>query len=93
MKKYSSATVWIFAILLLFLSATFLWNNGSMSDEIAYSEFQQKWINDKIDNITVQQDKMVISGKLRDGKQFVTYAPSDMLKLLMTQNPKDNIKI
>lgn len=93
MKKYSSATVWIFAILLLFLSATFLWNNGSMSDEIAYSEFQQKWINDKIDNITVQQDKMVISGKLRDGKQFVTYAPSDMLKLLITQNPKDNIKI
>ena len=93
MKKYSSATVWIFAILLLFLSATFLWNNGSMSDEIAYSEFQQKWISDKIDNITVQQDKMVISGKLRDGKQFVTYAPSDMLKLLMTQNPKDNIKI
>ncbi|ATD53884.1 ATP-dependent zinc metalloprotease FtsH [Clostridium chauvoei] len=93
MKKYSSATVWIFAILLLFLAATFLWNNGSMSDQIAYSEFQQKWVNDKIDSLTVQQDKMIISGKLRDGKQFLTYAPSDMLEILMTQNPKDNIKV
>ncbi|MBX7290441.1 ATP-dependent zinc metalloprotease FtsH [Clostridium chauvoei] len=93
MKKYSSATVCIFAILLLFLAATFLWNNGSMSDQIAYSEFQQKWVNDKIDSLTVQQDKMIISGKLRDGKQFLTYAPSDMLEILMTQNPKDNIKV
>ncbi|GAB6168575.1 ATP-dependent zinc metalloprotease FtsH [Clostridium carnis] len=93
MKKYSSATMWIFALLLLFLSATFLWNSGKMADEIAYSDFQQKWINNEIDSLEVQKDKMLITGKTRENKQFTTYAPSEMLEILMSQNPKDNIKI
>ncbi|MGL5378816.1 ATP-dependent zinc metalloprotease FtsH [Clostridium sp.] len=93
MKKYSSASVWIFAIIVLFLSATLLWNGGKMADEIAYSDFQQKWVSDQVDNVVVQRDKMIITGKTRDGKQFTTYAPSEMLQLLMAQNPKDNVRV
>ncbi|GAA0085978.1 ATP-dependent zinc metalloprotease FtsH [Clostridium sp. MB05] len=93
MKKYSSATVWIFVILILFLSATFLWNSGKMADEISYSDFQQKWVNDEIESVMVHPDKMIISGKTTSNKQFTTYAPSEMVQMLMTQNPKDNIKI
>lgn len=93
MKKYSSATVWIFVILILFLSATFLWNSGKMADEISYSDFQQKWVNDEIDSIMVHPDKMLISGKTRDNKQFTTYAPSEMVQMLMVQTPKDDIKV
>ena len=70
MKKYSSATVWIFLIAILFLSATFLWNSGKMADEISYSDFQQKWVSDEIESVTVLPDKMLISGKTRDGKQL-----------------------
>ncbi|MBS5939574.1 ATP-dependent metallopeptidase FtsH/Yme1/Tma family protein [Clostridium sartagoforme] len=93
MKKYSSATVWIFLIAILFLSATFLWNSGKMADEISYSDFQQKWVSDEIESVNVQPDKMSISGKTRDGKQFVTYAPSEMVQMLMAQTPKDDIRV
>ncbi|MDZ7543560.1 cell division protein FtsH, partial [Clostridium perfringens] len=72
MKKYSSATVWIFVILILFLSATFLWNSGKMADEISYSDFQQKWVNDEIESVMVHPDKMIISGKTTSNKQFTT---------------------
>ena len=51
MKKYSSATVWIIAIILLFFAASFLLNGESSSDRIVFSEFQQKWINDEIESV------------------------------------------
>ena len=93
MKKYSSATIWIFVILILFFSATFLWNSGKMADEISYSDFQQKWVGDEIESIMVHPDKMLISGKTRDKKQFNTYAPSEMVQMIMAQNPRDDIKV
>ncbi|MDY4251444.1 ATP-dependent zinc metalloprotease FtsH [Clostridium sp.] len=93
MKKYSSATVWIFVILILLFSATFLWNSGKMADEISYSDFQQKWIGNEIESIMVQPDKMLISGKTRDNKQFNTYAPKEMVQMLMSENPKDDVKV
>ena len=86
MKKYSSATVWIFVILILFFSATFLWNSGRAADEISYSDFQQKWVSDQIESVVVYPDKMLISGKTRENKQFNTYAPSEMVQMLMVQN-------
>ena len=93
MKKYSSATVWIFVIVMLFLSATLLWNGGNASNRIVYSDFQQKWINDEIDSIVVEKDKMSVSGKTRDNKQFTTYAPSELIQQLIITNPKDDVKV
>lgn len=93
MKKYSSATVWIIAIFLLFLTATFFLNGGNTSDKIVFSDFQQKWINDEIESITVQTDKMIISGKTRDDKAFTVYAPDTMIEMLNTQYAKNDVKI
>jgi cell division protease FtsH len=93
MKKYSSATVWIFVILMLFLSATMLWNSGNASNQIVYSDFQQKWKNNQIESIVVEEDKMLIKGKTRDNMVFSTYAPSDLVEMLMIENPKDDVKV
>ena len=41
----------------------------------------------------VHPDKMLISGKTRDNKQFNTYAPSEMVQMLMNQAPKDDIRV
>ena len=93
MKKYSSATVWIFVIITIFLFATFIWNSGNAKTEISYSDFQQKWIEDKVESVVVKPDKMVITGKLRDGQEFNTYAPEEMVQMLMSDNPKDDIRV
>ncbi|MBU3090293.1 ATP-dependent zinc metalloprotease FtsH [Clostridium gasigenes] len=93
MKKYSSATVWLIAILILFMSATFLWNNNKMSDKIAYSEFEQKWSDGEIDSLVVQNDNMTITGKYRDAKQFTTYAPVEVLKVLIEKRDANDVRI
>ena len=93
MKKYSSATVWIFIIGMLFISATLLWNNDSATSKISYSDFQQKWVNDQLDNIVINEDKMLITGETRDGKKFTTYATSRIVESLMENNPKNDIKV
>ena len=58
MKKYSSATVWIIAIILLFFAASFLLRGESSPDRIVFSDFQQKWINNEIEKIKVELNKM-----------------------------------
>ena len=70
MKKDSSATVWIIAIFLLILSATFLLNGSNTADKIVFSDFQQKWINNEIESVTIQTDKMTVTGETRDGKNW-----------------------
>lgn len=93
MKKYSSATVWIVAIFLLFISATFLWNNGKMADKIAYSEFEQKWNDNEIESLILKNDGMTIIGKYRDSKQFTTYAPIEVLKDLIENKEVNDVRI
>ena len=93
MKKYSSATVWIIAIFLLILSATFLLNGSNTADKIVFSDFQQKWINNEIESVTIQTDKMTVTGETRDGKNFTVYAPDTMVESLNAQYPKDDVKI
>lgn len=93
MKKYSSATMWILAIMLMFLAATFLLDSGNSSSKLKYSDFQQKWINGEIDSIVVDNDGITIEGVTRDKKAFITYAPSDTLEMLMDKNPKDDISV
>ena len=93
MKKYSSATGWIFLMMVIFLSATLLWKNTGVTDEISYSDFQQKWIKEELKSVTIESDKMVVSGKTLDDKLFTTYAPSDIVGKLITENPKDTIKV
>lgn len=93
MKKYSSATVWILAIFVLFISATFLWNGGKMSDKIPFSEFEQKWNDNQIDSLIVQNDGMTIEGKYVNAEKFTTYAPVELLNVLIQNKEVNDIKI
>ena len=93
MKKYSSATVWIIAIILLFFAASFLLRGESSPDRIVFSDFQQKWINNEIEKIKVDPDKMLITGQTRDKKNFTVYAPDSMVEMLNSQYTKNDINI
>ena len=93
MKKYSSATIWIIGLLLFFAIATFMLDGSSVSNRMVYSDFQQKWINDQVESINVNSDKMTIEGTTRDENKYTVYAPSSMIEFLNEQYPKDDIKI
>ena len=93
MKKYSSATIWIIGLLLFFAIATFMLDGSSVSNRMVYSDFQQKWINDQVESINVNFDKMTIEVTTRDENKYTVYAPSSMIEFLNEQYPKDDIKI
>ena len=93
MKKYSSATIWIIGLLLFFAIATFMLDGSSVSNRMVYSDFQQKWINDQVESINVNSDKMTIEVTTRDENKYTVYAPSSMIEFLNEQYPKDDIKI
>ena len=93
MKKYSSATIWIIGLLLFFAIATFMLDGSSVSNRMIYSDFQQKWINDQVESINVNSDKMTIEVTTRDENKYTVYAPSSMIEFLNEQYPKDDIKI
>ena len=93
MKKYSSATIWIIGLLLFFAIATFMLDGSSVSNRMVYSDFQQKWINDQVESVNVNSDKMTIEVTTRDEKKYTVYAPSSMIEFLNEQYPKDDIKI
>ena len=93
MKKYSSATSWIIGLLLFFAVATFMLDGSSVSNRMVYSDFQQKWINNQVESINVNADKMTIEVTTQDEKKYTVYAPSSMIEFLNEQYPKDDIKI
>ena len=93
MKKYSSATIWIIGLLLFFAVATFMLDGSSVSNRMVYSDFQQKWINDQVESVNVNSDKMTIEVTTRDQNKYTVYAPSSMIEFLNEQYPKDDIKI
>ena len=93
MKKYSSATIWIIGLLLFFAVATFMLDGSSVSHRMVYSDFQQKWINNQVESINVNADKMTIEVTTQDEKKYTVYAPSSMIEFLNEQYPKDDIKI
>ena len=83
MKKYSSATIWIIGLLLFFAVATFMLDGSSVSNRMVYSDFQQKWINNQVESINVNADKMTIEVTTQDEKKYT----------VNEQYPKDDIKI
>ncbi|MDS0525292.1 ATP-dependent zinc metalloprotease FtsH [Clostridium sp. SHJSY1] len=93
MKKNSSSAMWIIMLVVLVLAAATLWQSKGGPESIPYSSFQQKWKSDEIVSITVKEDKMLIQGKTSNNTMFITYAPSEMIVALMTESPKDNVRV
>ena len=93
MKKNSGSAVWLVALLLIICVSAFAKPGRSSTNDIPYSTFKQNWESDKIESIIIQEDKMLIEGKTKDGKAFSTYSSSEMMVSLMEEHPNDSVVI
>ena len=93
MKKNSSSAIWIILLVVLVVAAATVWQQKGGPENIPYSSFQQKWNANEIESIAIKEDKMLIQGKTRDNKVFITYSPSEMIVSLMAESPKNDVKI
>ena len=93
MKRNSGSAVWLVALLLIICVSAFAKPGRSSTNDIPYSTFIQNWESDKIESIIIQEDKMLIEGKTKDGKAFSTYSSSEMMVSLMEEHPNDSVVI
>ncbi|KOF56208.1 MULTISPECIES: ATP-dependent zinc metalloprotease FtsH [Clostridium] len=89
MKKISSATVWIVAII-LFIAAIFaLSQQGKSSNIISFNEFQKEYTQNNIKSFQMKDDKMTVDGKLKDGRTFETVVPLERLDQFLSDHPNN----
>ena len=93
MKKYSSATMWIIGLILLFVVAVFIFDEGNSSGKLIYSDFRDKWIENQIDSITINPDKMSMNVITTDKKIYTVYVPYSTVESLEANYPNENVSI
>ena len=93
MKRNSGSAVWLVALLVIICVSAFARPGRTGTNNIPYSTFRQNWENNKIESIIIQEDKMLIEGKTKDGKAFSTYSSNEMLVSLMEEHPNDSVVV
>ena len=89
MKKFSSATAWVIVFVLVILAALMLVRTNENSTAINFNDFQKNWLENKVDSFQVKEDKMTVTGALKNGQQYETVVPSERLFQFIGEHPKD----
>jgi len=89
LKKLSSATVWILALIMIIALASVLMSVNKGENAITFSTFQKQWLGDNIKSITVKEDRMSVTGVYKNGTAFDTVVPGDRLDQFLQENQKD----
>ncbi|EJT6620897.1 ATP-dependent zinc metalloprotease FtsH [Clostridium perfringens] len=85
MKKLQSMITYIaiFAVVLMFAFA--FYRNGTQGKVISYTEFKEAYVENKIEKMTIKEDKMSVDGVFKDGKRFTSYVSNKMLDNLLQE--------
>jgi cell division protease FtsH len=82
-RLYRSIIIWVLFGLMMILVFN-LFNVPKSTEEIAFSDFMAKLENREIAEVTIKKPENLISGTLKDGSKFKSYAPEfpDLVKEL-----------
>lgn len=85
MKKLQSMITYIaiFAVVLMFAFA--FYRNGTQGKVISYTEFKEAYVENKIETMTIKEDKMSVDGVFKHGKRFTSYVSNKMLDNLLQE--------
>lgn len=89
MKKVSSATAWIAVFIFVLLAALMLNRTTETLTTLNFNDFQKNWIDKNVTSFQVSEDKMTLTGTLKDGTKFETVVPSERLFQFMSVYPND----
>jgi len=88
-KKFSSATAWVIIFVFVIFASLFLARNNETATTITFNKFQKHWINNEIKSFEVKEDKMTVSGNLKDGTQYETIVPFERLNQFISAHDKN----
>lgn len=92
LNAYRGLLVWLLIGVMMILLFNILGTPRKADQEIIFSEFMGKLDADEISEVTIKGS--VITGQLKDGKKFKTYAAEypDLVQTLRDQNVKITVK-
>lgn len=88
-KKFSSATAWVIIFIFVIFASLYLARNNETATTITFNKFQKHWINNDIKSFEVKEDKMTVSGNLKDGTQYETIVPFERLNQFISAHDKN----
>lgn len=88
-KSFSNITAWIVIVVMVFVIGLFYFESTRTEKTIPYSKFEQYWIADEVQSITIREGRLSIEGELKNREQFVTVVPNSRLNLLFDKYPKN----
>ncbi|GAB6195187.1 ATP-dependent zinc metalloprotease FtsH [Lysobacter xanthus] len=69
--------LWVVVAVVLMVVFQAFGPRSAPTETLAYDQFIQQVQSDRVQNVVIENDKTTISGKRKDGSEFVTYAPDD----------------
>jgi cell division protease FtsH len=93
MKKFSSATAWIIVLIMVILAALAIVETGRTTNQMSFDKFQKNWIEDNIKSINISEDRMTVTGKLKNDTPYETTVPLERLLQFIGQYPKNGAVI
>jgi len=88
MKKISSVATWTIVFAMVTIAALMFFKTNQTSTNINFNEFKSDWTNNTIKSFRIENDKMSVSGTLKDGTGYKTVVPSARLYEFIQNNPK-----
>ncbi len=88
-RSFSNITAWIVIIVMIFIVALFYFESTRTERTIPYSSFEQYWINNEVQSVTISEGSLAIEGTLKNREQFVTVVPQNRLNILFDKYPKN----
>ncbi len=92
MNIYRSLFVWLFIGVIIILLFNLFSTPKKTGEELIFSDFMSKLEAGQVEEVVIKDNN--ITGQLKDGKSFKTYAPAypDLVKVLRSQNVKIAVK-
>jgi cell division protease FtsH len=89
---YRSLFVWLFIGVIIILLFNLFSTPKKTGEELIFSDFMSKLEAGQVEEVVIKDNN--ITGQLKDGKSFKTYAPAypDLVKVLRSQNVKIAVK-
>ncbi|HZX81056.1 MAG TPA: ATP-dependent zinc metalloprotease FtsH, partial [Lysobacter sp.] len=69
--------LWVVVAVVLMVVFQAFGPRSAATERLTYDQFIQQVQTDRVQNVVIDDDKTTISGKRKDGSEFVTHAPSD----------------
>lgn len=87
LKKFSSATLWLVALIVIVLLSVAVFRERNSSNSLSVNEFEKAYKEQKLKSMKISEDRMIVTGELKDDRQYQAVVPYERLLQIIAEYP------